>query len=174
MTLMHQKQSIEDCVKDQVARWDLTRSVDVYLTSGYGPPLRWKLHEFEPRTRELLGQFQYHQNPVGVTQRFHKYSPPLALAKLDPSDDTHFETYMDHLLDPQLLADEFGYTCFEEETQIDDFQARLLDLMCGLYAQTREHDNVSYASSIPFSQTNHSSNPASCKISSAVSSACCS
>ncbi|KAK5133109.1 hypothetical protein LTR08_008219 [Meristemomyces frigidus] len=143
MTLMHQKQTIEDCVNDQVARWDLTNSIDVYLTCGYGPPLCWKLYEFEPRSEELLGQLQYLQDPVtGASQRYQKYSPPLGLTKLDTSDDTHFETYMDQLLDPQLLADEFGYTCFEEERQIDDFQAKLLDLLCGFYAQTQEYDDL--------------------------------
>jgi len=143
MTLMHQKQTIEDCVHDQVLQWDLHNPVDVYLTSGYGPALRWKLYEFKPRTPELLGQFQYLQDTTtGASVRYQKYSPPFGLAKLDTSDDSHFETYMDRLLHPQHLW-EFGWTCFEEETQIDDFQARLLDLVCTLYMQTQDYYDVS-------------------------------
>ena len=145
MTLMHQKQTIEDCVHDQVLHWDLHNPVDVYLTSGYGPALRWKLYEFKPRTDELLGQFQYLQNPMtGTSVRYQKYSPPFGLAKLDTSDDSHFETYMERLLHSEHLW-EFGWTCFEEETQIDDFQARLLDLVCNLYMQTQDYYDVSLA-----------------------------
>ncbi|KAK5113918.1 hypothetical protein LTR85_010451 [Meristemomyces frigidus] len=140
MTLMHQKQTIEDCVKDQVLRWDMENSIDVYLTSGYGPALRWKLYEFLPRTNELLGQLQYLQNPATrASTRYQKYSPPFGLAKLDTSDDGHFEAYMECLLEHQHLWD-FGWTCFEEETQINDFQAQLLDLMCVLYTQTQDPD----------------------------------
>jgi hypothetical protein len=39
MTLMHQKQTIEDCVQDQVVQWYHLRPVEVNLTSGYGCPL---------------------------------------------------------------------------------------------------------------------------------------
>lgn len=69
MTLMHQKQTIEDTVKDQVLDWDQQHPIDIYLTSGYGPPLRWKLYEFKPRTNDLLGQFQYLQDPSTSTLR---------------------------------------------------------------------------------------------------------
>ncbi|GAB1731809.1 hypothetical protein NU195Hw_g7249t1 [Hortaea werneckii] len=140
MTWMHQKQTIEDCVKDQVLRWDLQNSRDVYLTCGYGPALPWKLYEFEPRTNELTGQFQYLQDPTtGTTVRHQKYAPPFGLTKLDTSDDRHFDTYLELLLRREYLWD-FGWTCFEEETQIDDFQARLLELMCKLYTNAQDYD----------------------------------
>lgn len=58
-TVMHQKQGIEDCVHQEVQAWDHTRPVEVLLTSGYGHPLRWVLHEFKPVTAELLKQYQY-------------------------------------------------------------------------------------------------------------------
>ncbi|KAI7478312.1 hypothetical protein KC351_g8310 [Hortaea werneckii] len=140
MTWMHQKQTIEDCVKDQVLRWDLQNSRDVYLTCGYGPALPWKLYEFKPRTNELTGQFQYLQDPTtGTTVRHEKYAPPFGLTKLDTSDDRHFDTYLELLLRHEYLWD-FGWTCFEEETQIDDFQARLLELMCNLYTNAQDYD----------------------------------
>ena len=142
MTLMHQKQTIEDCVNDQVLEWDHQNPIDVYLTSGYGPALRWKLYEFRPRTDELLGQFQYLQDPTtGISQRFQKYSPPFGLLKLDSSDDAHFEEYLDTLMNPDYLW-ELGWTCFEEESQVDSdcFQANLLVLMCKLYQDTHDYD----------------------------------
>lgn len=142
MTLMHQKQTIEDCVKDQVLEWDTKNPIDIYLTSGYGPALRWRLFEFTPKTEELLGQFQYLQDPTtGVSQRFQKYSPPFGLMKLDSGDATHFENYLEQLLSPDYLWD-LGWTCFEEECQVDSdaFQARLLDLITQLYKDTHDID----------------------------------
>lgn len=142
MTLMHQKQTIEDTVADQVLHWDKDHPITVYLTSGYGPPLRWSLHEFKPRTNDLLGQFQYLQDPVtGQQKRYHKYSPPFGLLKLDSSDDDYLNKYLDTLLTPEYLWD-LGWTCFEEESQVDDdsFQARLVDCMCTLYLQTGDPD----------------------------------
>lgn len=140
MTGMHQKQSIEDCVSELVVRFDKSNSLDVYLTSGYGPALKWRLYEFIPKDDELLGQLQYLQDPLtGQSKAYCKYSPPFALLKLDTSDDTHFEKYLTRLLHPDYLSD-FGWTCFEEETQIDDFQARLLQYICNLYLNTNDVD----------------------------------
>lgn len=152
MTLMHQKQTIEDTVVDQVLHWDKERPIGVYLTSGYGPPLRWTLHEFKPRTDDLLGQFQYLQDPAtGQQRRFHKYSPPFGLLKLDNSDDDYLNGYLEKLLTEEWLWD-LGWTCFEEESQIDEehFQARLVDLICTLFLRSPDQvvseDYYSYLS----------------------------
>lgn len=140
MTGMHQKQSIEDYVADKVARWDRENSIDIWLTCGYGPALRWKLYEFEPKDEEPCWQLQYYQDP-NTRQQIprRKYSPPFGLMKLDTSDDAHFDGYMEQLLHPGNLWD-FGWTCFEEETQLDDFQARLLQAMCELSMKTHDED----------------------------------
>jgi hypothetical protein len=135
---MHTKQNIEDCVRYQVRGWDYTRPVEVYLTSGYGHPLRWVLYEFEPTTLELLGQFQYLQDVnTGQSVRFEKWSPPLGLTKLEPSDDYHFKNYLDELMTDEVLVD-FPWRCFEEESQINDFQATMLAMICELYQGTRD------------------------------------
>ncbi|KAK0280730.1 hypothetical protein LTR35_007756 [Friedmanniomyces endolithicus] len=139
MTGMHQKQSIEDYVADKVARWDEDNSIDIWLTSGYGPALQWKLYEFAPKDEEPCWQLQYLQDPVTRQQvSYRKYSPPFGLLRLDLSDDTHFDAYMEQLLSPKHLW-EFGWTCFEEETQVvDNFQARLLQAMCDLSTSTQD------------------------------------
>ncbi len=137
MTVMHQKQTIEDTVKEQVVQWD-TNAIEIYLTSGYGPAQRWKVHEFLPRSKDLMGQFQYLQDPTtGQLRPTHKYSPPLGLLKLDASDDYNIETHLETLLSPEWLED-FGWTCYEEESQVDSkyFQARLLDQICRLFLNT--------------------------------------
>lgn len=140
MTLMHQKQSIEDTVSEEVLQWDVDNGIDVYLSSGYGPPLRWTMFEFKPRTPELLTQLQYFQDVnTGQSMSRQKYSPPLGLLKIDTSDDAHFDAYLDQLLDPQHLYD-FGWSCYEEESLADpgEFQAKMLDLMCKLHVQTAD------------------------------------
>jgi hypothetical protein len=137
---MHSKQNIEDCVKDQVRGWDYTRPVEVCLTSGYGHPLRWILYEFEPATLELLGQYQYLQNVnTRQSERREKWSPPLGITKLEPSDEFHFKNYLDDLMADEPLA-EFPWICFEEESLIDDFQATMLAMICELYRVTSDFD----------------------------------
>ena len=144
MTFMHQKQTIEDCVSDQVCSWDLENSVDVFFTSGYGPALRWKLCEFRPKTNELLFQYQYLQDvESGRCERHIKYSPPLGLSRLDTSDDAYFDKYLNDLLEPHHLRN-FGETCFEEESQVDDFQASLMKLICAFYVQTPQGSDVRF------------------------------
>ena len=146
MTVMHQKQSIEDCVNEQVLQWDYNSAIDIYLVSGYGPALRWKLYEFMPRTPELLKQFQYFQNvDTGQSILQPKYSPPYGLLKLDTSDEAHFKAYLSELLKSEHLLD-LGWSVYEEECLVDDeyFQAQTLQLMCELYLRTRD-TNVSPA-----------------------------
>lgn len=139
-TVMHSKQSIEDCVKYQVHIWDYGRPIQVYLTSGFGPPLCWVLYEFKPATRELLNQYQYLQNVhTRTAEPAEKWSPPLGITKLDPSDDCHFKNYLDELMQDRPLK-QFPWTCFEEETQFDDFQATMLAMICELYQKTNDDD----------------------------------
>jgi len=137
---MHQKQSIEDCVQKEVRAWDHAHPVEVHLTSGYGHPLRWVLHEFNPATEELLLQYQYLQDvETGQSVRFEKWSPPLGIIRLDPSDVWRFENHLDELMTVEHLRD-LPWTCFEEESQFDDFQATMLDMICKLYLATLDRD----------------------------------
>ena len=141
-TVMHQKQGIEDCVQKEVQAWDHARPVKVLLTSGYGHSLLGVLHEFNPATEELLRQYQYLQDvETGQSVRFEKWSPPLGIIRLDPSDVWRFERYIDELMTVEHLRD-LPWTCFEEESQFDDFQATMLDMICKLYLATIDR-NVS-------------------------------
>ena len=139
-TVMHQKQGIEDCVQKQVQAWDYTRPVEVLLTSGYGHPLVWELYEFKPTTEELLQQYQYLQDgETSQLVRFEKWSPPLGMIKLESSDGWRFERYLDELMTVENLP-QLPWTCFEEESQFDGFQATMLDMICKLYLATIDRD----------------------------------
>ncbi|WPH03804.1 Hypothetical protein R9X50_00668700 [Acrodontium crateriforme] len=140
MTLMHQKQSIEDTVQNEILVWDRDNAIDIYLSSGYGPALKWRVHEFRPKKPDLLQQYQFLQDAAtGISIPYRKYSPPFGLMKIETSDISHFEQYLDMLLNYEYLLD-FGWTCFEEETDINDFQAKMLDLMCHLYMTTEDDE----------------------------------
>lgn len=137
---MHQKQTIEDAVVSNVLAWVHDNSIDIYLSSGYGPPLRWKVFEFQPKSDEFLSQLQYYQdNGTQEMTRKYNYSPPYGLLKIDPSDDAYLDTYLDQLLEPQFLWD-FGWTYYEAECDADEcmFQGGVLDLMCKLYIKTKD------------------------------------
>lgn len=137
---MHQKQTIEDSVASSVLAWDPNNGIDIYLSSGYGPPLLWKVFEFRPKNDEYLHQFQYYQdNDTDQMVRTVNYSPPYGLLKIDTSDETHLDGYLDQLLEPQHLWD-FGWSYYEAESLSDErmFQAGVLDLMCKLYLSTTD------------------------------------
>ncbi|KAH9826832.1 fungal zn binuclear cluster domain containing protein [Teratosphaeria destructans] len=139
-TSFHQKQTLLDQVGKEVARWDEQNCIDVYLTSAYGPALRWKVYEYVPRDRQHLIQYQYLQDvKTGHVHRYEKYSPPFGLMKLASSDEHHFERYLDRLMHPNFLWN-FGFVFYDEENLIDDFLPRLVDMMCNLYEQTSDAD----------------------------------
>ena len=141
-TATYKRQGIEACVREQVQAWDYTRPLEVFLTSGYGHPLRWLLYEFKPATAELLQQNQYLKDvKTGQSVRFKKWSPPLGITKLEPGDVWKFERYLGELMSDELLPG-LPWKCFAEESQFHDFQASMLDMICKLYLSTTDR-NVS-------------------------------
>lgn len=140
MTMMHERQTIEDTVHSEVGGWDRDRPIHIFLTSGYGPALGWQVYEFKPRSQALLGQYQYFRDPeTGMSKRQFKYSPPLGLMRLDDGDKAHVEDYLDQLMTEEYLWD-LGWTCFEFDAQLDEsaFQPNLLHFMCNLYLETED------------------------------------
>jgi hypothetical protein len=134
MTVMHEKQSILDTVDDQVSSWYQVPA-EVQLTCGYGKPFTWTLYQFEPRTNDLLGQYQYVQNEKsGRMERLHKYAPPFGLKNFDATSDQRFHDHLNEIMERRYL-DGLGWKFYEEERFADpkEFQAVLLTLMCYLY-----------------------------------------
>ncbi|KAI5358584.1 hypothetical protein Slin14017_G108670 [Septoria linicola] len=134
----HQKQSIETFVSREVGRWHTDNPIDVYLSSGYGPPLLWRLYEFTPHSNDFLWQLQVTQDPSSRRSiTTHKYSPPYGLMRIDSVDDRNYESYLEDLLHPHWLK-ELGESAYAEENLVDDqqFQCKVLDLLCKLYVST--------------------------------------
>ncbi|EME80086.1 uncharacterized protein MYCFIDRAFT_204448 [Pseudocercospora fijiensis CIRAD86] len=134
----HTKGVLEDTVRTEVVNWHRENSIDVYLSCGYGPPLRWKLTEFSPKSPNLLWQLQYFQDPrTGRSIPRKKYSPPYGLLKLDGVDDKSFDDYLKDLLEPFHL-NELGQSFYAEENEVDQdmFQCQVLHMMSRLYIGT--------------------------------------
>lgn len=141
MTDMHSRRSIETYVNDQVVQWNTGNCIDIYLTSGYGPPLMWRCCEFRPKTHDLLGQLQYlHKDGSGGERRRRKYSPPFALEKLDENDDAQFREYLDNQLMHPKQLETLGWIFYQSECIIDPqyFQTQALELMCTLFSETKD------------------------------------
>jgi hypothetical protein len=136
----HQKHSVESFVSREVVHWHVDNCIEVYLSSGYGPPLPWRLYEFTPRNNETLFQVQAIQDPQSrrslTTQ---KYSPPYGLMRIDSVDDRNYQSYLEDLLHPQWLT-QLGESAYAEENHVDDgmFQCKVLDFMCTLYVHTSD------------------------------------
>jgi hypothetical protein len=90
------------------------------------PPLECEVYEFEPKTQELLRQFQYCYDEVtGARHRIEKASPPLGMVQIEHSDRTRYEKYLEMIIDKYM--EPFAERCYKDEK--DDFMVRLLQLM---------------------------------------------
>jgi hypothetical protein len=139
-TCEYQKETIEDYISGHVENWDDSNSIVLDLVCGYGPPLKWKVLEFKPLSERSLVQLQYSQdtqNGASVVQK--SYSPPFALPTIAVSDEQGFENFVEACLRAEHLHD-LGWACFAEESQVDDFQARLVTLMCQCLSATKDID----------------------------------
>lgn len=140
LLLDHQKRNIESFVQREVVQWHVDNCIDVYLHSGYGPALHWRLYEFTPKNLEFLYQMQAYQDPQSRRSlTSQKYSPPYGLMRIDSVDDRNYEAYLEDLLSPQWLST-LGESAYAEENIVDDemFQCKVLDLMCSLYVGTED------------------------------------
>lgn len=99
------------------------------------PPIEFELYEFEPKTTELLRQFQYSLDlQTGTRGWVEKNSPPLAMVSIENEDRDRYEQYLNRVVDKH--GDKFVDRCFKYEK--DDFQGRLLKLMQQLKPDNKE------------------------------------
>jgi hypothetical protein len=99
------------------------------------PPIECEVYEFEPKTRELLRDFQWFTNPeTGRKQRVEKPSPPLAMVQIEHTDRQRYERYLNKIVDNYL--EKFADICFDGVQ--DDFQGRLLRMMIRLKPDNKE------------------------------------
>jgi uncharacterized Ntn-hydrolase superfamily protein len=91
-------------------------------------PMTLELHEFEPKTAELVRHLQsVLDEKTGKRNWVNKGSPPLALVSLEHEDRQVYEKYIDDIVDKPKNLEKFVERCYKYEK--DDFQARLFRLM---------------------------------------------
>lgn len=139
MTSIHQRDSVEDALANDINSWKPSNRFEITMTIGWGKPLLWKVCEFTPKNPGALIQYQYFQDPkTRQMTRFEKFSPPLAIEKLE-SEHRHFEDYLESLYDEEQLHD-FSEMCYASESRHETFQEELLDLICKLYLAQGDRD----------------------------------
>ena len=99
------------------------------------PPIECEVYEFEPKTMELLHEYQWRMNlETGRKQRIEKACPPLAMAQIEHTDRQKYDRYLNTIVDNHL--ERFSEICFDGLQ--DDFQGRLLRLMIRLKPENKE------------------------------------
>ncbi|KAF1355198.1 hypothetical protein BDV97DRAFT_99515 [Delphinella strobiligena] len=147
MTKMHQRDEIITYIQDRLTGWtnsEDSSGIEVHLTTGFGPPFKWTLHEFIPAWPEVLSRYQHRTDDDGKTwYRTTTLSPPLGLKKLDKTDKHFLNKHIKDMTINHL--DDFRHACFEGE---DSFKARLTSLLCSLCASLPPRSPVGTSSLI--------------------------
>lgn len=140
MTRVHTFGALETFCSVHIQRWfSVPIRIDFECSQDL-PPLPCEVYEFEPKTTELLRQFQYVENPQTKKMERQEWAcPPLAMMRIGQPDRRRYEGYLNEIADHHML--QFAHLCFDDEP--DDFQTRLLLLMCSLRPEPK--DEVSEA-----------------------------
>jgi hypothetical protein len=122
----HEESTLKSWCAQHIKRWGRT-AIEIKMEFIWGlPPLECEVYEFEPKTNELLRQFQYCYNEeTGGRDRIEKFSPPLGMVQIERADRNRYEKYLDMIVDKYM--DQFAGRCYFDEK--DDFMVRLLRLM---------------------------------------------
>ena len=99
--------------KAKIRRWTENRFT-VYMTWGYGSPIRCEVNEIEPKGDELLFQNQYRLDLATSRYDLHKIpSPPLGMMLLEVVPwRQRLGSYLDNLLQKTEFGG-FPVTCFQ-------------------------------------------------------------
>jgi len=135
ITRMHEYQTLKDFCAEHIQRW---RSVSITLEFNVIwtlPPITCEVYEFEPKTGELLRQFQYIKDPQTERRvRVEKASPPLAMLAIEQADRHKYDRYLTMIVEKYL--EPFAELVYDYQN--DDFSVRLLRLMVRFKPDNKE------------------------------------
>ena len=135
ITRLHEFQTLKDFCAEHIKRWksvSITLEFNVIWTL---PPISCEVYEFEPKTRELLRQFQYIKDPHSERRvRVEKASPPLAMLAIEQADRHKYDRYLTMIVDKYL--EPFAELVYDYQN--DDFSVRLLRLMVRFKPDNKE------------------------------------
>jgi len=135
ITRLHEFQELKNFCNDHIKRWTsavIRLEFNVIWTL---PTITCEVYEFEPKTGELLRQFQYVKDPRSERRiRVEKASPPLAMLAIEQADRHKYDRYLSMIVDKYL--EQFAELVYDYQS--DDFSVRLLRLMVRFKPDNKE------------------------------------
>ena len=132
---MHEHSALKAWCGQHIRRWSGVQMKLKFHVIWSLPPIECEVYEFEPRTQELLHEYEWRFNPqTGRKHRVDKACPPLAMVQIEHNDRQRYDRYLNKIVDNHL--ERFAEICFDKNSE--EFQSRLLRLMVKLKPDNRE------------------------------------
>ena len=133
LTSAHEKRVLRDFVDQHIQSWS-KNGIIIHLECARDlPPIKCEVQEFQPKTWELLRQFQYVTDArTGQTERQATNSPPLGMPQVEEKEKKVHDSYLSNIVDQHFPT--FAERCYEAEA--NEFQTGLLRLMGSLCKET--------------------------------------
>jgi len=139
ITRIHEPHILKDFCAQHIKRWSGVSIKLKFNVIWTLPALECEVYEFEPKTQELLRQFQYFVDPdTRRLSRVEKVSPPLAMVQIDHEDRRKYDKYVSMIVEKHL--DKFAERLYDIESE--DFPTRLYRLMVRFHPDNKEEASL--------------------------------
>lgn len=139
ITRLHEPQVLKQFCAQHIKRWSGVSIKLKFNVIWTLPAIECEVYEFEPKTRELLRQFQYITDPETRRRtRVEKASPPLAMVQIEHADRQKYDKYLTLVVDKHL--EQFAERLYDIEGE--DFPPRLYRLMVRFKPDNREESSL--------------------------------
>ena len=139
ITRIHEPHVLKEFCAEHIKRWSgvsIKLKLNVIWTL---PALECEVYEFEPKTPELLRQFQYFVDPdTRRLSRVEKVSPPLAMVQIEHEDRQKYDKFLSMIVEKHL--DKFAERLYDIESE--DFPTRLYRLMVRFHPDNKEEASL--------------------------------
>jgi len=139
ITRIHEPQVLKQFCAQHIKRWSGVSIKLKFNVIWTLPALECEVYEFEPKTQELLRQFQYITDPETRRRtRVEKASPPLAMVQIDHEDRQKYDKYVTMIVEEHL--EKFAERLYDIESE--DFPTRLYRLMVRFHPDNKEEASL--------------------------------
>lgn len=139
ITRLHEPQALKAFCAQHIKRWSGVSIKLKFNVIWTLPAIECEVYEFEPKTRELLRQFQYITDPETRRRtRVEKASPPLAMVQIEHADRQKYDKYLTMVVENHL--EQFAERVYDIESE--DFPTRLYRLMVRFKPDNKEEASL--------------------------------
>jgi len=139
ITRIHEPHVLKEFCALHIKRWSGVSIKLKFNVIWTLPALECEVYEFEPKTPELLRQFQYFVDPdTRRLSRVEKVSPPLAMVQIEHEDRQKYDKYVSMIVEKHL--DKFAERLYDIESE--DFPTRLYRLMVRFHPDNKEEASL--------------------------------